>query len=186
MISSAGMSLLPIEKDQNNIWITRRLAPLRKRISNSGDWAGLPVGLTFLVLAFSVGTWHWWLEHKVGIYVWVVCVTVTFVSYMIAPDRDTPTVLLIFGASYVSVGRTWQWFRGEMPIYVPILWIAGVAFLLWVTPRKKMASIAALGMWALFSLKAVLLDREPRALFITAISLALIVGIVLTAKDSDS
>ena len=55
-----------------------------------------------------------------------------------------------------------------------------------LAPKWKIASGAALGMWALLGLKAVLLDREPRAIYITVIASALILGLLITARHSDS
>jgi hypothetical protein len=66
------------------------------------------------------------------------------------------------------------------------LWILGIVLVLSIAPKWKIALGAALGMWALLSLKTALLDRDPRALIITVIAVALIIGILLTARHSDS
>jgi hypothetical protein len=158
----------------------------REKIHSSEDWNGLPIGLTFIGLAFSVGTWHWWLEHKVGLYVWVLVVLGTCILSLITPNRVATFALLVFVGSYVSTGRFWEWLHGGGPGYVPLAWVLGTVFLVSIAPKWKLTAIVALGMWAILSIKAVLLDGEPRALIITAIAIALIIGILLTARDSDS
>jgi hypothetical protein len=158
----------------------------RERINSSKSVERFVIGLTFMGFVFSVATSHWWLEHKVGIYAWVLLVLGTFVLSLLAPDRNVTFALFVFGGSYVSFGRSWQWFHGELPAYVPLLWIFGIALVLSIAPKWKLALSAALGMWALLSVKAALLDREPRALIIAAIALALIIGILVTARRSDS
>jgi hypothetical protein len=165
--------------------ISEGILRCRAHLSSSKDWAGFLVGLTFMGFAFSVGTWHWWLERKVGLYAWVLVVFTTCVLSLITPDRKTTTAVLVFCGSYVSVARTMQWLQGGSPAYVPMLWTLGMVFLVSITPKWKLATIVALGMWAALSLKAVFLDGEPRALIITAIAIALIIGISLTARNSD-
>lgn len=166
------------------IW--QRILRCREKINSSKNAERVLTGVTFSGFVFSVATWHWWLEHKVGLYAWAFCVLATLVLGLIAPNRNVAFAIFVFAGSYISVGRTWQWFHGEMPGYVPLLWVLGTALVVSLTPKWKIASGAALGMWALLGLKAVLLDREPRAIYITAIACALILGLLLTARHSDT
>ncbi len=158
----------------------------RERIAAHKDFARVLGGLFFLGSVFSVFTWHLWLEHKAPLLVWMVCLVATLAAGLLVPDRTVLYGLLIFFSSYLSYGRSWQWLHGEVPAYVPLLWILGTVFVVRIAPKWKVALIAALGMWALLSLKAVLFDREPRAVYITAIACALILGILVTARKADS
>jgi hypothetical protein len=164
----------------------QRILRCREKISSSKNAERLLIGLTFFGFVFSIATWHWWLEQKVGLYAWVLCVLATVVLSLVAPDRNVAFAIFVFGGSYVSVARIWQAFHGEVPGYVPALWTLGTALVGSLAPKWKMTLIAALGMWAVLSLKAVLLDREPRAIYITAIACALIIGLLLTARHSDT
>jgi hypothetical protein len=166
--------------------IRERLFRWREKVRSSKDATRLVIGLTFFGFVFSVGTWHWWLEQKVGLYAWVFCVLATLTLFLIVPDRNVAFVALVFGGSYISVGRTWDWLHGEMPGYVPVLWVLGTTIVLGLAPKWKMVLGAALGVWALLGLKATILDREPGAIYITAIASALIVGLLLTARHSDT
>jgi hypothetical protein len=158
----------------------------RERIAAHKDFSRVLGGLFFLGSVFSVFTWHLWLEHKVPLLVWVVCVVATLAAGLLVPDRTAVYGLLIFFSSYLSYGRSWQWLHGEVPAYVPLLWILGTVLVVRIAPKWKVALFAALGIWALLGLKAVLLDREPRAIYITAIACALILGLLLTARHSDT
>jgi hypothetical protein len=158
----------------------------RERIAAHKDFARVLGGLFFLGSVFSVFTWHLWLEHKASLLVWMVCLVATLAAGLLVPDRTAIYGLLIFFGSYLSYGRSWQWLHGEVPAYVPLLWILGIVLALALAPKWKIALGAALGMWALLSLKAVLLDREPRAIYITAIACALIFGLLLTTRHGDS
>jgi hypothetical protein len=158
----------------------------REKINSSKSSERFVIGLAFMGFVLSVATWHWWLEHKVGLYIWAFCLVGTFVLGLLAPNRTTVIALFVFGGSYISYGRSWQWLHGELPRYIPLLWILGIVLVLSIAPKWKIALGAALGMWALLSLKTALLDRDPRALIITVIAVALIIGILLTARHSDS
>jgi hypothetical protein len=165
------------------IW--QRILRCRKKINSSKNGERFVGGLTFLGFVFSVATWHWWLEHKVGLYAWVFCILVTLCLGLVAPDRNVAFAIFVFGGSYISVARIWQSFHGEVPGYVPVLWTLGTALVGSLAPKWKLTLLVALGMWAVLGLKAVLLDREPRAIYITAIASALIIAILVTAHGSD-
>jgi hypothetical protein len=163
-----------------------RLFRWRERVRSSKDATCLVIGLTFFGFVFSVGTWHWWLEDKVGLYVWVFCVLATLTLSLIVPNRNVAFAAFVFGGSYISVGRTWEWLHGETPGYVPLLWVLGTTIVVGLAPKWKMVLGAALGVWAVLGLKSALFNNEPRALYITAIACALIVGLLLTARQSDT
>lgn len=166
------------------IW--QRILRCREKIGSSKNAERLLGGLTFLGFVFSIATWHWWLENKVGLYAWAFCVLVTLVLGLAAPNRNAVFALFVFGGSYISVARIWQAFHGDVPGYVPALWTLGTAVVGSFAPKWKITLIAALGMWAVLSLKAVLLDREPRAIYIAGIACALIIALLLTARHSDT
>lgn len=158
----------------------------RERMAAHKDLARVLGGLFFLGLVLSVFTWHLRLEHKTSLLLWVVCLVFTFAAGLLIPDRTALYGLLLFFSSYLSCARSWQWLHGGVPAYVPVLWVLGSVLVLSIAPKWKIALIAALGMWAILSLKAVLLDREPRAIYVTAVACVLILGILLTARRSDT
>ena len=52
----------------------------REKINSSKNAERVLAGVTFYGFVFSVATWHWWLEHNVGLYVWVLCALATLAS----------------------------------------------------------------------------------------------------------
>jgi hypothetical protein len=157
----------------------------RETIRSSKNGERYVAGLAFMSFAFSVGTWHMWLEHKVGLYAWMLCSITTVGLSLVAPNRGTVSALLVFAGSYLSLARAWQWLHGEMPLYVPLLWVLGTLGIVSLAPKPRMTFMAALVVWVLLSIKAVVLDREPRAIYITVIASLIILAILLTAHDSD-
>ena len=138
------------------------------------DTTRLLIGLTFLGLVLSVYCWHLWLEGKAGIWVWGICLTFTALCGFGVSDTNLVLTLLSFTGSMICAGRTYQWLRGEMAWYVPFLWAAATGITIVVGKERRGVVVGALGIWLLLSLKAIVFDREPRAIYLAVAALALI------------
>ncbi len=92
---------------------------------------------------------------------------------------------LLFIASVLAVGNWWKLAQGVVHFYVPVLWSLATLVLVLVATERKAMIFMVLGGWILYSLKALILDREPRALLIVIVAF-LIALIVETFARSES
>ena len=85
--------------------------------------------------------------------------------------------VLVFFASVLAVGSWWKWAKGDVHLYMPILWSVATLVVLVIAKDRKRVVYMGLGGWVLYSLKAIFLDGEPRAIFIVVI--AFILGLII-------
>jgi len=85
--------------------------------------------------------------------------------------------ILLFIASLLAVGNWWKLAQGVVHFYVPVLWSLATLVLVLIATERKAMIFMVLGGWILYSLKALILDREPRALVILVI--AFLIGVIV-------
>ena len=89
-------------------------------------------------------------------------------------------VVAIFVCSIVVVGKWWGWMTGEVEFYIPVAWTLVISVLIWAVPEKRVVVSGVLVVWGAYSLKGVFIDREPHALYVTAIAGVLILILLLS------
>jgi hypothetical protein len=97
---------------------------------------------------------------------------------------------LVFGLFLCSAGagvNWYEWAGGRAPVYVPLLWSLPVVGIFAVVPRRRVLIFAVLGLYVIYGVKAMFLDREPRAGYIVgAAMILLLVLLITTPSDWDS
>jgi hypothetical protein len=93
--------------------------------------------------------------------------------------------VLLFLTSVLAVANYWKWSVGLASWYVPVLWSFTVVAVVVVARERKAVIYMALGGWVVYSLKGVILDREPRALLIIVV--VFLIGLIVeTATRAES
>jgi hypothetical protein len=89
-------------------------------------------------------------------------------------------VAFLFISSAAALGHWYLWATGQDPLRTPILWtvVSVVAFA--TVPRKRVLIFGVLGLYTVYGLKAVFLNREPRAWYLVGAAAVLLAILVLT------
>ena len=91
--------------------------------------------------------------------------------------------VLVFGffLSSAGAGVNWyEWAAGRGTLHLPLLWSLPIVGILAVVPRRRVLVFAVLGLYVIYGLKAVLLNREPRAWYLVAAAAVLLVLLLIT------
>lgn len=91
------------------------------------------------------------------------------------------TVGVVFICSAGMAVNWFEWLSGRTPLHVPILWTVPALIVLVIVPKRRVSLGAVSGVYAVYGLKAALLNQEPRAWFVVAAGIVVFLAVVVTA-----
>jgi hypothetical protein len=99
---------------------------------------------------------------------------------------DAAMGVALFLSSAIALGSWFRYVHHQVNVCVPLIWtLLGLASIL-IAPRKRLLLIGALGLYVVYGLKAVVLDRDPQAWYVVVGALALAAVLVATGRRQPS
>jgi hypothetical protein len=91
------------------------------------------------------------------------------------------------GAFICSIGAMatfYGWWQGQGPLWKPLVWAIPVVLLHAITPERRILAGMVLGVFAVYGVRGLILNRDPFGFYVIGVSIFLIFLIVITTPSN--